>query len=404
MFVQYIQIQEMAHAHFRLQPIYKKKNQMKKLFFLAVGAFPMVLMAQITFSLNGNVGHLNAPAKAYLTYHTTSKTVVDTSDIAQGAFHFTGLLDEPTQAYLLVDHDGTGLKQSDSNDMIPLYLEEGTLTVTALDSISNATVTGSKLNAVNQQFIDALKPIEAKQKAIYAKYKAATPEQQQSKSFMSQLEDEFNALDLEQKGITKKFIQEHPQTIVSLDALKTLGGYTPDYNEEGPLFALLSDQVKNTQAGKAYADVLEKLKTIAIGAIAPDFTQNDSLGHPVKLSDFHGKYLLLDFWASWCGPCRRENPNVVKTYNEFKDKNFTVLSVSLDNEDGRQAWLDAIKNDGLTWTQVSDLQYWNNAAAQLYSIRSIPQNFLIDPDGKIIAKDLRGDALSSKLAEIFGTK
>ena len=377
---------------------------MKKLFFLVVSAFPMMLLAQqASFTLNGTVDHLNAPAKAYLTYRSGTQTVVDTTDIAQGAFHFTGKLDEPTQAYLLVDHDGTGVKRS-GNDMIPLYLEAGTLTVTSPDSASNAIISGSELNAINQSLLDQLKPIEAKQKAVYAKYAAATPEQQQSKVFTSQLEDEFNALDLEQKGIIKTFILAHPKTIVSLDALKSLGGYTPDYNEVAPLFASLSDKVKNTQAGKTYAQLLEKLKTLAIGAIAPDFTQNDTLGHPVKLSDFRGKYVLLDFWASWCGPCRRENPNVVKTYNEFKDKNFTILSVSLDNENGRQAWLDAIKKDGLTWTQVSDLQYWNNAAAQLYQIRSIPQNFLIDPQGKIIAKDLRGDALSAKLAAIFGTK
>ncbi|MBB3186916.1 TlpA disulfide reductase family protein [Microbacter margulisiae] len=376
---------------------------MKKLFFLATAAFPMMLMAQINFSLKGNVDHLNAPAKAYLTYHTGTKTVIDTADINQGAFHFAGKLDEPTQAYIVIDHDGTGVKHS-GNDMLPLYLEAGTISVTSTDSVSKAIIAGSELNRINQLLIDQLKPIEAKQKALYNQYAEATPEQRQSKVFVSQIESAFDALDLEQKAIIKKFIKNHPQTIVSLDALKTLGGYTPDYNELEPIFETLSPKVRNTEDAKAYATMLAQLKTVAIGAIAPDFTENDPEGHPVKLSDFRGKYVLLDFWASWCGPCRRENPNVVKAYNEFKGKNFTILSVSLDNENGRQDWLDAIKKDGLTWTQVSDLQYWNNAAAQLYHIRSIPQNFLIDPNGKIIAKDLRGDALTNKLSEIFGTK
>ncbi|MGC9151537.1 MAG: redoxin domain-containing protein [Microbacter sp.] len=375
---------------------------MKKLFFLLASAFPVMLMAQsIPFTVNGNVDHLNAPAKAYLTFRNGFKTVIDTADIVQGAFHFNGKLDEPTQAYLLIDHDGTGVKRS-GNDMLPLYLEAGIIKVESLDSVSNATISGSELNNLNQALLNELKPIEAKQKALYNRYKTATPEQQQSKQFISQIEDEFNVLDAEQKTVIKKFIQSHPESIVSLDALKSLGGYTPDYNEVAPLFASLSDKVKNTQAGKAYGDMLNQLKTVAIGSMAPDFTQNDTLGHPVKLSDFRGKYVLLDFWASWCGPCRRENPNVVKVYNEFKNKNFTILSVSLDNENGRQAWLDAIHKDGLTWTQVSDLQYWNNAAAQLYQVRSIPQNFLIDPQGKIIAKDLRGDALYDKLVQIFG--
>jgi peroxiredoxin len=136
--------------------------------------------------------------------------------------------------------------------------------------------------------------------------------------------------------------------------------------------------------------------------LAPDFTQNDVNGVPVKLSSFRGKYVLLDFWASWCGPCREENPNVVKAYNKFKDKNFTILSVSLDKPEGRNSWLAAIKNDGLSWTQVSDLKFWSNEAATLYSITSIPSNFLIDPTGKIIGKDLRGSDLEHTLEQVLG--
>jgi len=138
-----------------------------------------------------------------------------------------------------------------------------------------------------------------------------------------------------------------------------------------------------------------------IGAVAPDFTQNDTEGNPVKLSSFRGKYVLVDFWASWCGPCRAENPNVVNAFNQYKDKGFTVLGVSLDDEKGKQKWLDAIKKDGLTWTHVSDLKYWNNEVSKAYGIRSIPQNVLLDPNGVIIGKNLRGKALLDKLAEIL---
>jgi len=142
-------------------------------------------------------------------------------------------------------------------------------------------------------------------------------------------------------------------------------------------------------------------RRLAIGAPAPDFTQADTLGHPVSLSSFKGKYVLLDFWASWCGPCRAENPNVVASFNKYKDKNFTVLGVSLDRPGAKEKWLKAIHDDQLAWTQVSDLQFWNNEVAREYGIQAIPQNLLIDPQGKIVAKNVEGEELEKKLAEVI---
>ena len=159
--------------------------------------------------------------------------------------------------------------------------------------------------------------------------------------------------------------------------------------------------------GAKYPDAAAQLKKVVKasasmlpGAEAPDFTMNTPEDQPLSLKDLRGKVLLIDFWASWCGPCRRENPNVVKAYNKYHEKGFDVLGVSLDKD--KKRWLDAIEKDGLIWHHVSDLKGWANAAAQLYGVRSIPHTVLLDKDGKIIARNLRGAALEQKLAEIFG--
>jgi peroxiredoxin len=232
--------------------------------------------------------------------------------------------------------------------------------------------------------------------------KSASPIQQNSAEFQNHINDELKKLQIEQSAAIKIFILSNPNSYLSLLALYSVGGPTPDPAELDSLFNGLSPELKNTEAAHVFVNSLNELKHTAVGVTAPDFTQNDENGQPVTLSSFRGKYVLLDFWASWCGPCREENPNVVKAYDRFKNKNFTILSVSLDKADGKNSWLAAIKNDGLTWTQVSDLKFWSNGAALLYYVTSIPSNFLIDPNGKIIARDLRGQDLENKLEEVLG--
>ncbi|MCY7359273.1 MAG: AhpC/TSA family protein [Rudanella sp.] len=259
-----------------------------------------------------------------------------------------------------------------------------------------AVVTGSKNMEHYGKLMTHYEDIRVKNTAWQNQYNDAATKKDQKKMDAVMAQSEQASKDFTSK--VKAMLPDMGTSLVALFATNFLN-VDADFPTLDTLAQRFERENSNSPQAKGFIGNIARIRGLMMGGIAPDIALNDTTGAAVPLSSLRGKYVLIDFWASWCGPCRMENPNVVRMYNKYKEKGFTIYSVSLDQS--RDSWVRAIRNDNLTWTHVSDLRYWQSAAAQQYGVTGIPKTFLIDKEGKIIAKDLRGPALEQKLEEVL---
>lgn len=342
-----------------------------------------------SYTLHGRVSGLDT---GWVFLYHPGDGPVDSTVITRGTFDFAGSVSEPEFCHLI-------FKKLNRDNIYSLgfFLQAGALGLTGTkDSIAALVPSGAPIQEEYLRYskrADSAADWEAWQHANESATAA------KNKARMDSLSAAATMMDNRQKKLAKDYAAAHPSSYVAVYEVLAYFSYNPDAEELQTLYNGFTPKIQSSHLGRELKKILDAALLTGVGRPAPVFVQTDTKGRPVALSSLKGQYVLVDFWASWCAPCRAENPNVLKSYRAYHSKGFTVLGVSLDDE--RSPWLAAIRKDGLPWTQVSDLKGWKNSVAVLYGVEGIPMNYLLDKNGTIVAKGLRGDDLEKKLAEFL---
>lgn len=364
---------------------------MKKNWFLML--LPAILMACSTnenaYTLKGEITGYESGMIQMLKREKGLFIAFDSTTVVNGEFTFSGQIDLPLLIYL---------KLENQQNQISFFLEPGEIELKAnIDDLSNPEITGSQSQDVYRTFQDDIKVYDEQLATISKNYTEA--EKEGNTEMMEEYSQQHDTTESNKNEYVIRFIHENTNSVVSaFIALRNLNML--DLTDIEEIVAKFDPAISGSTYVFDITERLNKLRNVQIGKQAPDFTMNDTTGNPVALSSLYGNYLLVDFWAAWCPPCRAENPNIVAAYQKYHDKGFDVLGVSLDRN--REDWIKAIHDDQLTWHHVSDIKFWANEAASLYAVNSIPSSVLLDRNGVIIARNLKGEELHKKLEEIFG--
>lgn len=368
--------------------------------YVFVIAFGVLLLASCNsepkgYSLNVTVtGEPENGTKIFLRTTDSLNQLVDldTTTIENGAFSFTGTQAEPKLSYLFIE-SGRG--------NIPFILENGDIKIKfQKDSMTYAKLEGTHQNDLFMDFLDDSRVLSEKAMSMQNDMRMAA--QQRDTATVTALREEFIEFQEEAKNFNVEFAKNNPDALISALIIGNLmASKALPHEEIKAMFEALSPEVKASEPGKQIKEQLDKMKSTEVGVKAPEFSAPTPEGDVLALSDVttKGKLTLVDFWAAWCRPCREENPNIVSVYQKYKDKGFNVIGVSLDAR--AEDWKSAIESDGLVWNHISNLKRFQDPIAQLYNINAIPAAFLLDENGVIIAKDLRGPALEQKVAEVL---